>query len=114
MMASRIISAQPTGDKTVSEASDLAPLELTPDNAVDADASSLSVAEVKRLAVAGAAIDTVRGFLVRGLAFVGTAILAHLLTPRDFGLVAFGLTLTAFATFLADGGIGTALIRRHE
>ena len=39
---------------------------------------------------------------------------ARLLTPYDFGLVAIGTTVLAFGSFLADGGVGTALIRRPE
>ena len=39
---------------------------------------------------------------------------ARLLTPYDFGLVAIGTTVLTFGTFLDDGGVGTALIRRPE
>jgi O-antigen/teichoic acid export membrane protein len=41
-------------------------------------------------------------------------VLARLLVPADFGLIAFGLTLVTLVTFVADGGIGAALIRRRE
>jgi O-antigen/teichoic acid export membrane protein len=37
-----------------------------------------------------------------------------MLSPTDFGAVAFGATLVTFANFLADGGIGSGLIRRVE
>jgi O-antigen/teichoic acid export membrane protein len=87
----------------------------------DADASPaaivgepIGVDEVKGRALAGAAVDTVRGLTIRSLSFATTAVLARLLTPRDFGLVAFGIAVTTFATFLANGGIATALIRRRE
>jgi O-antigen/teichoic acid export membrane protein len=40
--------------------------------------------------------------------------LAHLLLPRDFGLVAFGMAVVLFATLLSDGGLGVALIRRPD
>ncbi|MGH7269434.1 MAG: oligosaccharide flippase family protein, partial [Polyangiaceae bacterium] len=36
------------------------------------------------------------------------------LTPRDFGLVAIGMTVVTFGYFLADFGIGAMLIRRPE
>jgi O-antigen/teichoic acid export membrane protein len=68
-------------------------------------------AEVRRRAVAGVAIVTVRGAAIRVIGFAGTIVLARLLAPRDFGLVAFGATLMVFARYLADGGIGAALIR---
>ena len=35
-----------------------------------------------------------------------------MLTPHDFGILAFGATLVTFANFLADGGIGAGLVRR--
>jgi O-antigen/teichoic acid export membrane protein len=41
-------------------------------------------------------------------------VLARLLAPHDFGLVALGSALVAFGAFTADGGIGAALIRRAE
>ena len=74
----------------------------------------LSAGEVRQRAVTGAVIDVLRGFGVRFVGFVGTLVLARLLTPHDFGVIAFGATLVTFANFLADGGIGTALIRRIE
>ena len=49
---------------------------------------------------------------VRIVRAVGTLILARLLTPYDFGVIAFGATLVVFANFLADGGIGAGLVRR--
>ena len=74
----------------------------------------LTTGEVRRRAVTGAAVYVLRGFGVRFIGLVGLLILARLLTPRDMGLVAFGLTLIMFTNFLTDGGIGTALIRRTE
>lgn len=72
----------------------------------------LSTTEVRHRAVTGAAVDVLRGFGIRFLGLAGTLVLARLLTPRDFGLVAFGATFVTLATFVSDGGIGTALIRR--
>jgi O-antigen/teichoic acid export membrane protein len=43
-----------------------------------------------------------------------TVVLARLLTPHDFGVVAVGLTFMAFIGLLSDGGLGGALIRRAE
>ena len=75
---------------------------------------TLSTGEVRQRAVAGAAVDVLRGFGVRVLGLLGTLVLARLLTPHDFGLVAFGATFVTFGNFLADGGIGAGLIRRVE
>jgi O-antigen/teichoic acid export membrane protein len=74
----------------------------------------LSAGDVRQRAVTGAAIDVLRGFGVRFLALIGTLVLARLLTPHDFGIVAVGTTFLTFAGFVADGGIGTALIRRAQ
>src|ERR671919_1726679 len=46
------------------------------------------------------------------IGFGGNIVLARMLVPRDFGLVAIGATLMAFATTLSDGGLGSGLIRR--
>ena len=46
--------------------------------------------------------------------FGGNIVLARLLVPADFGLVAIGATLMMFATTLSDGGLGSGLIRRAE
>jgi O-antigen/teichoic acid export membrane protein len=51
---------------------------------------------------------------VKLLGLVGFLVLARMLEPTDFGMVAFGTTLVTFANFLADGGIGQALIRRVD
>ena len=45
--------------------------------------------------------------------FGGNLVLARLLTPRDFGIIAIGATLMLFTTSLADGGLGSGLIRRE-
>ena len=74
----------------------------------------LSTGEVRERAVTGAAVDVLRGFGVRFMGLVGTLVLARLLTPHDFGIIAFGATLVTFANFLTDGGIAAGLIRRVD
>lgn len=56
----------------------------------------------------------VRGVLVRLLGLLGNIILARLLVPRQFGVVAFGATLMAFMGFLSDAGLGAGFIRRRD
>jgi PST family polysaccharide transporter len=46
----------------------------------------------------------------RVLVLVSTAILARLLTPRDFGVVALALIFTSFLEAIKDMGLGEALI----
>jgi O-antigen/teichoic acid export membrane protein len=86
------------------------PGELAPEGYDDI----LSLPDVRKRAVAGAAVDVMRGSGIRVVGLAGTAVLARLLTPAQFGMIAFGASVTTFAGFLADGGVGTALIRRPE
>lgn len=55
-----------------------------------------------------------RGLGIRALSFAGAVVLAHQLTPADFGVIAVGQTFYTFGVFLSDGGIAAALIRRSE
>lgn len=55
-----------------------------------------------------------RTIVVRGLGLLGTIFLARLLTPEEYGIVAFGLVLIVLGRFMADGGLGPGLIRREE
>ncbi len=52
-----------------------------------------------------------RSLAVLGLGTGGSIVLARMLSPRDFGLVALGSVLLQYGTFLADGGLGSTLIR---
>lgn len=88
---------------------------MTPHQAhEDRGPPSLDSADVGRMAASGALLLTLRGFGVRGLAFLGNAVLARLLVPHDFGILAFGLAIVAFGGFLVDSGLGAVLIRNDE
>src|SRR5215211_1850614 len=50
----------------------------------------------------------------RSLTLVSTAILARLLDPRDFGLVALALIFTALLETVADLGLSQALVVTRE
>ena len=64
----------------------------------------------------------VRSFLWAGLSFgssklivfVVTLVLARLLAPADFGVVAVGLTLIAFLEIALDLGVGAAVVQEQE
>lgn len=73
----------------------------------------LAAAEVARRASGGAALLAARGGLVLGLGLVANLLLARLLDPRDFGLMALGTVLLVFGGYFAEGGLGAALIRRE-
>jgi O-antigen/teichoic acid export membrane protein len=85
--------------------------EREDDRALD---ETLAAPEIRERAARGAMLLAGRGVLIRGLGFVGNVVLARLLLPSDFGLIAFGLTLWTVGSFLQDGGLGAYLIRRPE
>lgn len=49
-----------------------------------------------------------------GVQFVVLVILARLLAPSDFGLIAMLLVFTSVAALLVDSGFGTALVQKQE
>lgn len=67
--------------------------------------------ETRRKATVGVVTVAFREVAIRLLQFVGVIVLARLLVPHQFGVVAIGTSVVAFATFLADAGLGAALIR---
>jgi O-antigen/teichoic acid export membrane protein len=54
------------------------------------------------------------GAITLVLGFVGNIVLARMLLPRDFGIVAIGTTLLMITTALAHGGLANGLIRREQ
>lgn len=74
----------------------------------------LSEAVVKRRAKSGIFFVGSWGLMNLIVGFGGNLVLARLLTPRDFGIVAIGATLMMFTTSLADGGLGSGLIRQER
>jgi O-antigen/teichoic acid export membrane protein len=70
--------------------------------------------DVRRLATGGAALLVARAVLIIALGLPANIVLARLLVPRDFGLVALGTVLITLGGYLAAGGLGAALIRRAE
>jgi len=71
-----------------------------------------SPATIRDRGAVGAVLLTVRAAAGQAVAFAGTLVLAHQLSPRSFGLVAFGATVVVIGDFFADGGLGAALIRQ--
>lgn len=77
-------------------------------------AGGFSREELIRRASAGVSIVATRGLMILLVGFAGSVVLAHLLTPHDFGVLAIGMSVVLFSSLLADGGLGAALIRRVE
>lgn len=76
--------------------------------------SALPRDELRRRASAGVSIVATRGLAILLLSFGGNVVVARLLTPHDFGVIAIGLAFVYFISTLSDGGLGAALIRRAE
>ncbi|MEU6354138.1 oligosaccharide flippase family protein [Streptomyces sp. NPDC047072] len=76
--------------------------------------ADLTRAELKDRATAGVLIVVTRGLLIMLLALAGNIVVARLLAPRDFGVVAIGMTFVLFAGLISQGGLGVGLIRRAE
>ena len=93
---------------------------LTPENPAWADPlahddAAETAAGIRRRTATGMVLVATRSLLVLGLGTGGSVVLARLLTPHDFGLVALGGVLMSYAQFLSDGGLGATLIRdAHE
>jgi O-antigen/teichoic acid export membrane protein len=85
-----------------------------PENLQKSDAFDLSRSEVRRRSLVGIFYITSSGFANLLIGFVGNLALARMLTPTDFGIVAVGATVTLLGGALADGGLGSGMIRRPQ
>ena len=74
----------------------------------------LTAGQVRRKAASGVVFVGLRAFAIRGLNLISVLVLARLLVPEDFGVLAFGQTLIVFGSFVADAGIAAGLVRRAE
>ncbi len=92
----------------------LRPSEAVAQPPMSEEGSASPAADIRHKTFMGIALLGARGLAIRLLALGGTVALARLLTPADFGAVAFGLTVITFVTLLSDGGLGAGLIRRRE
>ena len=74
----------------------------------------MSGAEVRSRAISGVVLLSLRTLGIRIVGLAGSIALARLLVPDDFGAIAIGLSIVGLGSFLADAGIGAALIGRTE
>jgi O-antigen/teichoic acid export membrane protein len=72
----------------------------------------LDAEDILGRATAGAALLGARSGLIYVFGIGANLLLARLLVPRDFGLIALGTALLVAGGFLAEGGFGAALIGR--
>jgi len=71
-------------------------------------------AKLRRLAVRGAGMTVFSGGLAVAIQVVATVVLARLLTPRDFGLVAMVTTFSLLLSNFGINGITEALVQREH
>jgi O-antigen/teichoic acid export membrane protein len=74
----------------------------------------LSVSDVKAKAVRGVLTVGARGVAIRAIGMASNVVLARLLLPDEFGILALGFTCVAVAGFITSGGIGAHFIRAPE
>jgi O-antigen/teichoic acid export membrane protein len=74
----------------------------------------LTRGEIRSRAASGVALLLGRGVAFRVLGLLGNLVLARLLVPKDFGLVAIGLTIVSVTQLLAGASIVPQFISRPE
>lgn len=74
----------------------------------------IGAAEVKSRATAGAGVLGARAALVYAIGIGANLLLARLLVPRDFGLVALGTMVLTLGVYLGETGLGAALLQRRD
>ena len=78
------------------------------------DVFALPRAEVRRRSLAGIFYLTSSSVANLFVGFAASLVLARVLTPTDFGVVAIGSTAVLLAGALADGGLGAGMVKRPE
>ncbi len=69
---------------------------------------------LRRLAVRGAGVTMLSQSLVVAIQMIATVVLARLLTPEDFGLVAMVTTFSLFLQNVGFNGFTEAVLQREE
>ena len=75
---------------------------------------STPVRSPKRTLIHGALWAVGARWSIRGIGFINTAIMARLLMPADYGLVAMSMLIVGLIQALMDFGAATALLRKGE
>lgn len=73
-----------------------------------------NVSDIKRKSLTGFAWRMGEGLIAQGMTFVVGMVLARLLTPTEFGLVALSGIFLAIVNVFADCGLGQALIQKKN
>jgi O-antigen/teichoic acid export membrane protein len=79
-----------------------------------ADEVTQSGTTLKRLAVRGAGVTVLSSALSLGIQIAATVVLARLLTPKDFGLVAMVTTFSLLLSNFGINGVTEAIVQRDR
>lgn len=85
--------------------------EMAEGGSSDSDAYRLSHSEARRRSLAGVLYMTSSSVASLVVGFLANLVLARLLLPSQFGVVAIGSTAMLIAGALADGGLGAGMVR---
>nr|WP_145546202.1 lipopolysaccharide biosynthesis protein [Variovorax boronicumulans] len=87
---------------------------VTPAGAVEGEATPSRLAEIKRRSVLGAVTTVGARMFTVLFSLASTAVLARLLAPEDFGLVAMVMSVAAFAGVFKDFGLSAAAVQAAD
>ena len=68
----------------------------------------------KALVIKSLIYKTIERFLVKGLGFIISILMARLLTPEAFGQIAIVTVFVNLSQSIIEGGLGTALVQSRE
>src|SRR3546814_318618 len=105
---------RPAHDRPQITPSDHAHRSRPADNAMTADALPPSDGSLNRRIARGAAWMVGLHFVSRCIGFVSTIVLARMLVPADFGLVAIAMALVASVAVFGEFGFELALIQNQK
>jgi len=88
-------------------------LEVSP-AAIPASEAESGSGHVRKKASRGIGWSSIQQIANNGMAFVTYGLLARLLPPKDFGLLAFASVFTAFLQLFIEQGIADAVVQRAE
>lgn len=90
------------------------PVHFTPFDSSGSFRTTLDGGEVRRLAIRGAGVTVASSGLGLAIQIIATVVLARLLAPADFGLVAMVSTFSLLLTNCGLNGFTEAIIQREE
>jgi PST family polysaccharide transporter len=84
----------------------------TPPNIGDTEQEKVDLKDLKRKSVRGGAVTLVSQSAKAGIQIISTVVLARLLSPDDYGLMAMVVVVTNFAGLFREMGLSSAAIQK--